>query len=101
MDHDHNHIHTREQLKDYDPDLARLCAEVLGEADWRFVSPRTRAGRGHLAGYDPAAAPKVARLEHIDRAAQDYYDTYWKPYWARLHAKHPGPAPKPGPQSPN
>lgn len=31
MDHDHNHIHTREQLKGYDPDLAKLCEEVLSE----------------------------------------------------------------------
>lgn len=88
MDHDHNHIHTRAEFKTYDPELAKICAEVLGDSDWRFVSPRTRAGRGHLAGYDPATAPKVEKLEHIDLAAQDYYDTYWKDYWKRLHAKH-------------
>ncbi len=88
MDHDHNHIHTRVQLKTYDPELAKLCAEVLGDSDWRFVSPRTRAGQGHLAGYNPATAPKVAKLEHIDQAAQDYYDKYWKDYWKRLHEKH-------------
>lgn len=88
MDHDHNHIHTRAQLKAYDPELAKLCAEVLGDSDWRFVSPRTRAGQGHLAGYDPATAPKVAKLEHIDLAAQDYYDKYWKDFWKRLHEKH-------------
>ncbi len=88
MDHDHNHIHTRAQLKSYDPELAKLCAEVLGDSEWRFVSPRTRAGQGHLAGYDPATAPKVAKLPHIDEAAQDYYDKYWKDYWKRLHEKH-------------
>ena len=88
MDHDHNHIHTRAQLKVYDPELAKLCAEVLGDSEWRFVSPRTRAGQGHLAGYDPAAAPKVAKLPHIDEAAQDYYDKYWKDFWERLHKKH-------------
>ncbi len=88
MDHDHNHIHTRDQLKAYDPELAKLCAEVMGDSEWRFVSPRTRAGQGHLAGYDPATAPKVAKLEHIDLAAQDYYDKYWKDFWKRLHEKH-------------
>jgi hypothetical protein len=88
MDHDHNHIHTRDQLKAYDPELAKLCADVLGDSDWRFVSPRKRAGQGHLAGYDPATAPKVAKLEHIDLAAQDYYDDYWKSFWKRLHEKH-------------
>ena len=88
MDHDHNHIHTRDQLETYDPELAKLCAEVLGDTSWRFVSPRTRAGAGHLAGYDPATAPKVEKLEHIDLAAQDYYDKYWKDHWQRLHDKH-------------
>lgn len=90
MDHDHNHIHTRDQLKAYDPELAKLCAEVLGDSDWRFVSPRSRAGQGHLAGYNPTTAPKVAKLEHIDLAAQDYYDKYWKDFWKRLHEKHAG-----------
>jgi len=88
MDHDHNHIHTRDQLKAYDPELAALCAEVLGDSSWRFVSPRLRAGKAHLTGYDPATAPKVAKLAHIDCAAQDYYDKYWKDYWQRLHEKH-------------
>ncbi len=92
MDHDHNHIHTRAQLKTYDPELAKICAEVLGDNEWRFVSPRTRAGQGHLAGYDPATAPKVEKLAHIDLAAQDYYDTYWKDFWKRLHEKHAGQA---------
>ena len=88
MDHDHNHVHSRSQLKAYDPELAQLCADVLGDSDWRFVSPRARAGQGHLAGYDPAKAPKVAKLEHIDLAAQDYYDKYWKDFWNRLHERH-------------
>ena len=88
MDHDHNHIHTREQLKTYDPELAKLCEDVLGDTPWRFVSPRERAGTGHLKDYDPAKAPVVKKLESIDLAAQDYYDTYWKDFWQRLHDKH-------------
>ena len=91
MDHDHNQIHTRDQLKEYDPLVSKLCEEVLGDSSWRFVSPRLRAGTGHLEGYDPAAAPKVMELEHIDQAAQDYYDTYWKDYWKRLHKKYGDP----------
>ena len=71
--------------------MAKLCAEVLGDSPWRFVSPRSRAGRGHLTGYHPATAPKVAKLEHIDQAAQDYYDKYWKDFWKRLHEKHSAP----------
>ena len=91
-DHDHNHIHARDQLKAYDAELAKLIADVLGDNGWRFVSPRLRAGSGHLAGYDPATAPTVAKLEHIDLAAQDYYDGYWKDYWQRLHDKYPAKA---------
>ncbi len=89
MDHDHNHIHTRDQLKVYDPELAKLIADVLGDNPWRFVSPRNRAGTGHLAGYDPTKAPHVVDLEDIDLASQDYYDEYWKDFWKRLHEKYP------------
>lgn len=89
MDHDHNHIHTRQQLKTYDPGLAELCAEILGDTEWRFVSPRLRAGEGHLAGYDPQHAPVVKKSEFIENAALDYYDDYWESYWQRLHDRHP------------
>lgn len=89
MDHDHNHIHTRAQLKEYDPGLAELCSEILGETEWRFVSPRLRAGKDHLAGYDPDKAPVVAKSDFIDNAAQDYYDEYWTPFWQRLRDKYP------------
>ncbi|MGD9419337.1 MAG: hypothetical protein Q7R22_010360 [Verrucomicrobiota bacterium JB025] len=88
MDHDHNHIHTRAQLKEYDPMLAELCKEVLGDGEWRFVSPRERAGKGHLKGYDPAESPVVKDLEHIKVAGLDYYDTYWSGYWARLAERY-------------
>jgi len=88
MDHDHNLIHTRAQLKEYDPGAAKLCKEVLGDSQWRYVSPRDRAGKGHLKGYDPATAPKAAKLEHIELAALDYYDKYWKSYWQRLYDKY-------------
>ena len=88
MDHDHNHIHTREQLRSYDPHLAKLCQDVLGDSPWRFTSPRTRAGRGHLREFDPAKSPEVNEAEHIQTAALDYYDKYWKEYWQRLRDKH-------------
>jgi len=92
MDHDHNHIHTREQFKEYDPVFAALCKEVMGESAWRFVSPRERSGREHLRGFDPDKAPKVEQLEHIKKAANDYYDKYWKSFWKRLADKHLPPA---------
>ena len=92
MDHDHNHIHTRKQLRHYDTELARLCYDVMGDSAWRFVSPRKRAGWGHLAGFDPQRAPKVEQPEHIKKAANDYYDGYWKSFWKRLALKHLPPA---------
>ena len=88
MDHDHNHIHTREQLIQYDPVGAKLCEDVLGKTEWRFVSPRERAGKDHLKSFDPAKALKVVDLPHIEKAAYDYYDKYWKDYWQRLYDKH-------------
>ena len=88
MDHDHNHIHTRVQLIKYDPMGAKLCEDVLGKPDWRFVSPRDRAGQAHLKNYDPDKAPKVEDLPHIKQAANDYYDKYWNDFWQRLYDKH-------------
>ena len=87
-DHDHNSIHTRAQLKVYDPEMANLCEEVFGDSEWRFISPRNRAGKGHLKGYNPATAPKVVRPDYIEKAGLDYYDTYWKSYWKRLYDKY-------------
>lgn len=89
MDHDHNRIHTREQLKAYDPGLAKLCEEVLGTNEWRFVSPRARAGKDHLKGYEPAKAPVVVDADFIQIAALDYYDEYWSEYWQRLRDRYP------------
>ena len=89
MDHDHNHIHTRDQLVKYDPIGAKLCEDVLGKPEWRFVSPRKRIGQAHLKNYNYSLnSPKVTDLPHIQKAAYDYYDTYWKEYWQRLYDKH-------------
>lgn len=88
MDHDHNHIHTRAQLKAYDPGLAALMEKVLGDGEWRFISPRERAGQAHLKGYDLAKAPVVVQADFIQTAALDYYDGYWSDYWQRLYDKH-------------
>ena len=59
-DAQHNHVNTRVELKEYDPELASLCAEVFGEISWRYVKPMNRpaAEREHLAGFDPAKSPR-------------------------------------------
>jgi len=59
-DHDHNHVDTRDELKEYDPGLAALCAEVFGEGDWRYAKPATRAVASHFEGYDAASATPFA-----------------------------------------
>ena len=88
MDHDHNHIQTREQLRAYDSPLAQLCSDVLGDSKWRFLSPRKRAGQDHLREFDPEQSPTVVDPAHIENAAYDYYDRYWKDYWQRLRDRH-------------
>jgi DUF1680 family protein/cyclophilin family peptidyl-prolyl cis-trans isomerase len=61
----HNHVNTRAELKEYDPALAELCAEVFGNRSWRYHKPAQRdpAGRAHLAGFDPAKAPRFVWRE--------------------------------------
>ena len=35
----HNHVNTRAELKDYDPDLTALLIEVFGDSNWRYTLP--------------------------------------------------------------
>jgi hypothetical protein len=65
-DHDHNHVHLRSQLIDYDPGLAALCRKVFGDTELRYSKPATRL-TGHLENYDPVKTPKFSwpqRLKH-------------------------------------
>lgn len=55
-DHDHNHVDTRSELKEYDPGLALICEEVFGKTVLKYTKPKTRL-IGHLVGYDPVTAP--------------------------------------------
>lgn len=69
-DHDHNHVRTRPQLKEYDAGLAAMCAEVFGETELVYTSPLTRLC-DHLTGYDPARAPKFTWPERLERAKDE------------------------------
>lgn len=53
----HNHVNTRQELKEYDPALAELVKGVLGDSQWRYKKPADRKEKLHLAGYDPKNAP--------------------------------------------
>jgi hypothetical protein len=70
-DHDHNHVDTRAELKEYDSGLAALCQEVFGdETELVYTKPATRL-RGHLAGYDPSTAPKFVWPERLAKVKQE------------------------------
>jgi len=66
-DHDHNHVHTRALLIEYDPGLAAFCREVFGDTVLKYTKPATRL-TGHLAGYNPADAPKFVWPERLQHA---------------------------------
>ncbi|MBB5031036.1 zinc-dependent peptidase [Prosthecobacter vanneervenii] len=68
-DHDHNHVHLRSQLIEYDPGLAALCREVFGSTELHYTKPATRL-TDHMAGYDPAKAPAFSWPEPM-QAARD------------------------------
>lgn len=72
-DHDHNHVDTRKELKEYDPGLAAMCEEVFDDTELVYTKPTTRL-HGHLAGYDPSKSPKFVwpeRLTEVKRAIRE------------------------------
>ena len=69
-DHDHNHVHLRSQLIEYDPGLAALCREVFGDTELKYTKPTTRL-HGHLEGYVPAAAPKFVWPERLSEVRSE------------------------------
>ena len=66
-DHDHNHVDTRKELRDYDPELAELCEEAFGETKLVYTKPATRL-TGHLKGFDPAKSPTFTWPKRLDEA---------------------------------
>lgn len=65
-DHDHNHVNTRVELKEYDPRLAALCEEVFGDTKLVYTKPATRL-HGHLEGYDPGQSPSFSWPERLKK----------------------------------
>jgi len=51
-------IATREDLQEYDPQLATLIASVFPNHEWRYTPAVSRLDQYHLRGYDPADAPR-------------------------------------------
>jgi hypothetical protein len=50
----HNHVNTRQELIDYDPDVAKLCAEVFGDNKWQYrrADDPARKNEAHLKKLD-------------------------------------------------
>jgi hypothetical protein len=75
-DKEHGPIDTRDKLKPYDPDVAKLLTEVYGDTPWRYLKPTKRPAseKAHLAGFDvkkagrfvwPESAPSLDALGDI------------------------------------
>jgi hypothetical protein len=69
-DHDHNHVHLRSQLIEYDPGLAALCREVFGDTELKYSKPATRL-TGHLEGYDPSSAPRFVWPDRLSQVRDE------------------------------
>jgi len=70
-DNQHNHVNSREELKEYDPALAALLAEVFPRNDWIYTRPRQRRDAAHLRGYDRSLAPKFAWPNDLINALEE------------------------------
>lgn len=64
-DNAHNHVDTREELKEYDPGLAALCEEVFGQTKLIYTKPTTRL-TDHMTGFDPKKSPSFKWPEQIN-----------------------------------
>lgn len=73
-DHDHNHVDTREELREYDPALAKMIEAEFGDKPWRYVRPPERKAedRAHLLGYDPKQAPRFRWPEGLEKWYREY-----------------------------
>jgi len=85
-DHDHNHVDTREELREYDPELAALIAKEFRNSNWRYRRPDDRNYAGHLKGYDPKKAPKFTWPPGLEE--------WYKKYEAQQRAKEKAEADK-------
>ena len=52
-----NYGNTRQALKEYDPGLAALLAEVYGDSEWRYTPLAMRTHLPHLQGFNPQDSP--------------------------------------------
>ncbi|MBB5351331.1 hypothetical protein HNR46_001567 [Haloferula luteola] len=67
----HNHVNSRQELIDYDPDVAALCREVFGDRAWRYVraDDPSRLTEPHLKDLDRS---KLAPFAWTKQEEEDY-----------------------------
>ncbi len=76
-DDQHNHVDTRDKLKDYDPALAALLTDIYGDTPWRYTQAVTRTHLPHLTGFSPADSPTFswpAELMTLEQFYQELKD---------------------------
>ena len=68
----HNHVNTRQELKDYDPGVAKLCEEVFRDNAWTYrrADDPARKDEGHLKDLDRSKLPKFEWSEAEKNADQ-------------------------------
>jgi hypothetical protein len=69
-DHDHNHVNTRAELREYDSALATICEDVFGQTKLAYTLPTQRLVK-HLAGYDPKKSPTFVWPERVKKAQRE------------------------------
>jgi hypothetical protein len=65
----HIDVQTRAQIKEYDPQLAKLLAEAFGDTRWRYEPPAARQPARRLAGWKDLPARRFAwpaELQTVD-----------------------------------
>ena len=69
-DSSYNYGNTRQALKEYDPGLAALLAEVYGDSGWRYTSPAVRIHLPHLQGFNPQDSPTFQGWPELEAVYQ-------------------------------
>ena len=84
-------INTRTKLKDYDPELVKLLAEVFGDTDWRYTLPATRTHLPHLQGFNPQESPTFEWPPELIACRQQLFepDGYGGDKWMNLEPYNP------------
>ena len=91
-DSEHNHVNTRDALKEYDPSLAQLLIEIFGDTAWRYVRPTDRRPPSpHLATFARDNLPRLrwpaALLAWHERVSRE--ETFAPPDAERISAMLP------------